>query len=44
MDNQLLHVYDKLRVVRYEDRIMQAEWSNGPEGKAPIVRLVAKKQ
>jgi len=43
MDNQLLHVYDKLRVVRYEDRIMQAEWSNGPEGKAPIVRLVAKK-
>ncbi len=43
VDNQLLHVYDKLRVVRYEDRIMQAEWSNGPEGKAPVVRLVARK-
>ena len=41
--NQLLHVSDKLRVQRYEDRMMPAEWSNGPEGKAPIVRLVARK-
>lgn len=43
-DNQLLHAYDRLRILRYEDRQMQAEWSNGPEGKAPIVRLVARKQ
>ncbi|MBI4892779.1 MAG: class I SAM-dependent methyltransferase [Acidobacteria bacterium] len=42
-DNQLLHVYDKLRIVRYEDRMMAAEWSNGPEGRAPVVRLVAVK-
>lgn len=43
-DNQLLHAYDRLRILRYEDRQIQAEWSNGPEGKAPIVRLVARKQ
>jgi SAM-dependent methyltransferase len=43
-DNQLLHVYDRLRILRYEDRTMPAEWSNGPEGKAPIIRLVAQKQ
>lgn len=42
-DNQLLHAYDKLRILRYEDRVMPAEWSSGPEGKAPIVRLVARK-
>jgi SAM-dependent methyltransferase len=42
-DNQLLHAYDRLRILRYEDRQTQAEWSNGPEGKAPIVRLVARK-
>lgn len=44
LTNQLLHAFDKLRILRYEDRTMQAEWSNGPEGKAPIVRLVARKQ
>lgn len=44
LDNQLLHAYDRLRILRYEDRLMQAEWSNGPEGKAPIVRLVARKE
>ncbi len=44
LDNQLLRVYDKLRIVRYEDRMMAAEWSNGPEGRAPVVRLVAVKQ
>lgn len=44
LDNQLLHAYDKLRIVRYEDRPMQAEWSNGPEGRAPIVRLVGRKE
>lgn len=43
-DNQLLRTYDRLRILRYEDRQMQAEWSNGPEGKAPIVRLVARKE
>lgn len=43
LDNQLLRVYDKLRIVRYEDRMMQAEWSNGPEGRAPVVRMVAVK-
>lgn len=43
MTNQLLRAFDKLRILRYEDRTMQAEWSNGPEGKAPIVRLVARK-
>jgi SAM-dependent methyltransferase len=43
LDNQLLRTYDKLRIVRYEDRTMPAEWSNGPEGKAPIIRLVARK-
>jgi SAM-dependent methyltransferase len=42
-DNQLLRTYDRLRIVRYEDRTMQAEWSNGPEGRAPIVRLVGRK-
>ena len=41
--NQLLKLYDRLRILRYEDRMMQAEWMNGPEGRAPIVRLVAKK-
>lgn len=43
LDNQLLRTYDKLRIIRYEDRTMPAEWSNGPEGKAPIIRLVARK-
>jgi len=43
LDNQLLRTYEKLRILRYEDRTMPAEWSNGPEGKAPIIRLVARK-
>lgn len=43
LTNQLLRTFDRLRIIRYEDRMMQAEWSNGPEGRAPIVRLVAKK-
>jgi SAM-dependent methyltransferase len=42
-DNQLTRAFDHLRILRYEDRTMTAEWSNGPEGKAPIVRLVAQK-
>lgn len=43
MDNQLLRVFERLRIVRYEDRTTHAEWSNGPDGRAPIVRLVARK-
>jgi SAM-dependent methyltransferase len=41
--NQLLHAFDKLRILRYEDRMAQSEWLSGPEGRAPIVRLVAQK-
>jgi len=44
MNNQLLRAFERLRIVRYEDRTTQAEWSNGPEGRAPIVRLVARKE
>ena len=43
MNNQLLRAFERLRIVRYEDRTTQAEWSNGPEGGAPIVRMVARK-
>jgi SAM-dependent methyltransferase len=42
-NNQLLHAFDRLRILRYEDKITQAEWSNGPEGRAPIVRMVGRK-
>jgi len=41
--NELLRSFNELRVVRYEDKPAQAEWSNGPDGRAPIVRLVARK-
>lgn len=41
--NELLRAFDGLRIVRYEDRAAQAEWSNGPDGRAPLVRLVARK-
>lgn len=44
LNNQLLRAFERLRIVRYEDRTSQAEWSNGPEGRAPIVRLVARKE
>lgn len=44
MNNQLLRAFERLRIVRYEDRTTQAEWLNGPEGRAPIVRMVARKQ
>ncbi len=44
-DNQLLHLYERLRVVRYEDRQMPAEWGNGgADARARIVRLVAQKR
>jgi len=42
--NQLLRTFDRLRVLRYEDKFTQAEWSNGPDGKAPVVRFVARKE
>jgi SAM-dependent methyltransferase len=41
--NELLRSFNELRVIRYEDKPAQAEWSNGPDGRAPIVRLVARK-
>ncbi len=41
--NELLRAFNELRIVRYEDRPAQAEWSNGPDGRAPLVRLVARK-
>lgn len=41
--NELLRAFNALRILRYEDRSAQAEWSNGPDGRAPLVRLVARK-
>lgn len=43
-DNQLLNLYEKLRILRYEDRPMQAEWDNHGDGRGRIVRLVAQKR
>lgn len=44
-DNQLLHLYARLRILRYEDRLMAAEWGNGaPDSRARVVRLVAQKR
>ncbi|MGC8758440.1 MAG: class I SAM-dependent methyltransferase [Bryobacteraceae bacterium] len=44
-DNQLLHVYDRLRILRYEDRPMPSEWGNhGGEARGRVVRLVAQKR
>ncbi len=44
-DNQLLHLYGRLRILRYEDRLMAAEWGNGaPDSRARVVRLVAQKR
>jgi SAM-dependent methyltransferase len=42
-DNELLRAFSRLRILRYEDRVAQAEWYNGPDGKSPVVRLVARK-
>jgi SAM-dependent methyltransferase len=41
--NELIKAFSALRILRYEDRSAQAEWANGPDGRAPLVRLVAKK-
>jgi SAM-dependent methyltransferase len=44
-DDQLLQLYGRLRILRYEDRLMAAEWSNGaPEPPVRVVRLVAQKR
>ncbi|MBI5282316.1 MAG: class I SAM-dependent methyltransferase [Candidatus Solibacter usitatus] len=43
-NNQLAHTFDKLRIVRYEDRVMQSEWPATADGRAPVVRLVARKE
>lgn len=44
-DNQLLHMYDRLRILRYEDRQMPGEWGNSSQdARTRIVRLVAQKR
>jgi len=44
-DNQLLHIYERLRILRYEDRQMPSEWGNDAhDARARIVRLVAQKR
>jgi len=42
--NELLRAFGRLRVLRYEDRTIQAEWSTTADGRSPTVRLVAQKQ
>lgn len=39
--NQLLKVFGKLRILRYEDRLLQPEW--GDSARTPVVRIVAQK-
>jgi 2-polyprenyl-3-methyl-5-hydroxy-6-metoxy-1,4-benzoquinol methylase len=41
--NELLRSFGKLRVLRYEDKTIQAEWSTTADGRSPTVRLVAQK-
>lgn len=44
-DNQLLNLYGRLRILRYEDRQMPPEWGNDPtDPRTRIVRLVAQKR
>lgn len=44
-DNQLLNLYQRLRILRYEDRLMPSEWGNdGQDSRARVVRLVAQKR
>lgn len=40
-NNELLRAFGKLRILRYEDRVLQPEW--GDNTKAAVVRLVAQK-
>ncbi len=42
--NELLRTFGKLRVLRYEDKIIQAEWATTADGRSPTVRLVAQKE
>lgn len=41
--NELLRAFGRLRVLRYEDRTIQAEWATTADGRSPTVRLVAQK-
>ncbi len=41
--NQLLRTFNRLHILRYEDREMQPEWAAGPQARVPVVRLVARK-
>jgi len=42
--NQLLRTFNRLHIVRYEDREMTPEWSSGGAGsRVPVVRLVARR-
>ncbi len=44
-DNQLLNLYQRLRILRYEDRQMPSEWGNDSQDpRARVVRLVAQKR
>jgi SAM-dependent methyltransferase len=43
-DNQLLNLYARLRILRYEDRPMPAEWGNPGDSRGRVVRLVAQKR
>lgn len=40
--NELLRLFDGLRIVHYEDRMGPADWSGGKD--APIVRFIARKE
>lgn len=42
--NQLLRTFNRLHIIRYEDREMQPEWSPGAGGsRVPLIRLVARR-
>ena len=41
--NELPRTFGRLRVLRYEDRVLPAEWPATGETRTPIVRLVARK-
>jgi SAM-dependent methyltransferase len=43
-NNELLRVFGKLRVLRYEDTVEKADWATSADNRAPIVRLVARKE
>jgi len=40
--NELLHVFDRLRIVHYEDTIGPADWNDGKP--SPIVRFIARRE